>query len=85
MAHFFSHYSNWWCGPGAFVHGPVGLVLTLLFWGAIIFFLVKLIQGLMSYMSPNKAHNLQVLQQRYACGEIDEATYEKIKKELTRR
>lgn len=83
MAHFLSHYNNWWCGPSAFVHGPFGLVLTLLFWGMVVYFLVKLVSLFWSSRSVGRTCSLKIIQQRYAQGEIDEATYQQIKKELT--
>jgi len=32
------------CGPGAFFPGPIGWLLTLLFWGLIIYLAVRLFQ-----------------------------------------
>lgn len=83
MAHFLSHYNNWRCGPGSFAHGPFGLVLTLLFGGMVIYFLVKLVSLFWSSRSVGRTCSLKIVQQRYARGEIDETTYRKIKKELS--
>ena len=78
----FGHYSNWLCGPGAFFPGPLGLIVTLLFWGLVIYLLVKLIRAIFPGKKGNGATNLETLKKRYARGEIGEDEYRRMKTEL---
>ncbi len=79
----FGHYGNWLCGPGAFFPGPFGWIITLLFWGLVIYLLVKLFGAIFSGKKENSSSNLDTLQERYAKGEIDEDEYRRMKTELT--
>lgn len=80
--HFSGHYSNWFCGSGTFVPWPFGMVLTLLLWGLAIFLVVKVIQAFIYPKTVVPPSTLGVLQERYARGEIDAATYQRLKKEM---
>jgi putative membrane protein len=68
----FGHYSNWLCGPGVFFPGPLGWVVTLLFWGLIIYLLVKLFRAIFPEEKRNSSTRLDTLKERYARGEINE-------------
>lgn len=78
----FGHMSNWLCGPGAFFPGPLGWIVTLLFWGLIIYLVVKLFQFLFSGAKRTTATHLDALKERYARGEINEDEYRRMKSEL---
>ncbi len=79
----FGQYGNWVCGPGAFFPGPFGWIVTLLFWGLIIYLLIKLFGALFSGKKGNPSSNLDTLKERYARGEIDEDEYRRMKTELS--
>ena len=75
---------------GFFFPGPFGMIFSLLLWTVIILALVKLVQLLLKNKSQqinsNKPVNsLELLKERYARGDIDEETYQKIKQELLSR
>lgn len=78
----FEHYGNWSCGPGAFFPGPLGWVITLLFWALVIFLAVKLFQTIFSGAKRASANHLEKLKERYAQGEIDEEEYRRMKSEF---
>jgi putative membrane protein len=78
----FGHYSNWLCGPGAFFPGPLGWIVTLLFWGLLIYLLAKLFKAIFSGEKRNSTTNLDTLKERYARGEISEDEYHRMKTEL---
>ena len=78
----FGQYNNWFCGPGAFFPGPLGWFITLLFWGFIIYLLVKLFQSLFGGKSSQANKSLDTLKERYARGEIAEDEYLRMKAEL---
>ena len=80
---FSGPHNNWLCGPGAFFPGPFGMILTLLFWGLIIYVVIKVVQALLRPKASTPSSHLDILKKRYANGEIDEATYLKMKEELT--
>jgi len=71
------------CDPGAFFPGPIGWLLTLLFWGLIIYLAVRLFQFLFSGKNrSNPTSRLEVLKNRFAQGEITEEEYRRMKTEL---
>ncbi len=81
-----------WYGHGFGWGGMIfGGVMMLLFWGSLI---ALVIWGVRSFASSNSArrsesagHSLsarEILDQRYASGDIDRAEYEAIKEDLTR-
>jgi putative membrane protein len=78
----FGQYGSWLCGPGAFFPGPLGWIVTLLFWGLIIYLVVKLYQALFSGGKGKTAGHLEALKERYARGEINEDEYRRMKTEL---
>ncbi|WP_456384982.1 SHOCT domain-containing protein [Desulfolithobacter sp.] len=74
--------SNWLCGPGAFFPGPLGWIITLLFWGLIIYLAIRIFQALIRGSGRNTEPSLEILASRYARGEIDEEQYRRMKAEL---
>ncbi len=80
-------YGNWWCGPGMFFPGPLGAIVTLLFWGLILYLAFVLIRKIFSGPSTPAspaagAGPLTTLKERYARGEISEEEYRRMKTEL---
>ena len=66
-----------------------GVVFMLLFWGLIIFGIVALIRCLLAQSSPGRDSRdktpLEIVQERYARGEIDREEYEQKKRDLEPR
>ena len=79
----FGHYGSWLCGPGIFFPGPLGWIITLLFWAVVIYLVVKLFQVLFSGEKVTSTTPLDALKERYARGEIKEDEYRRMKSELT--
>ncbi len=77
-----THYSSWLCGPGAFFPGVLGWVITLLFWGLIIYLALRLFQSLAGGTCNHRPSSLETLKDRYARGEINEEQYQRMKSEL---
>jgi len=73
---------SWLCGPGAFFPGPIGWVVTLLFWALLIYLGVKLFRVFFSSSSKDSVSRLDTLKERYARGEIGEDEYNRMKAEL---
>ena len=68
--------------------GGIGLILMLLFWGGLIFggvWLVKMLfnNGQNGPATPRQLSVQEILDQRYARGEISREEYEIMKKDLT--
>ncbi len=79
----FGHGAGWICGPGVFFPGPIGWIITLLFWGLIIYLVVRFFQFLFSGRSrSNPTSRLNTLKDRLARGEINEDEYRRMKEEL---
>ena len=78
----FGHYGNWLYGSGAFFHGPFGWILGLLFWGLVIYLVIKLFGTIFSGDQETATTNLDALKERYARGEINEDEYHRMKTEL---
>lgn len=70
---------GWW-GMG------FGMVFMLLFWGLIILGITVLIRWLLTQSPPNRQSRdktpLEILQERYARGEIEREEYEQKKRDL---
>ena len=76
-------YSDWMWGGAGFMHGPVGMIVMVLFWALIIGLVVKLIQFFLSSKSPNKQSNaLDILKKRYASGEISKAEFDQMRRDI---
>jgi len=72
-----------------FGFGIIGIIIMLLFWVALIFIAVWLVKSLFGTKdltrpsSPNQAHNArEILDQRYARGELTREQYELMKSDL---
>jgi len=92
---YLTTYTNWCSGPG-FGHGtgfghwsdnmgtglglPFGGIVQLLILGLIIYFTVRLILKPATHSGPGTP--VDVLQRRYAAGEINRETYRAMKDEL---
>lgn len=83
MHNGFGHYGNWLHGPGLFFHGPFGWIITLLFWGLIIYLAVKLFGVIFPGKNESSANNLDALKGRYARGEVGEEEYHRMKTEIS--
>ena len=76
-----------WCGPGTFLSGPLGVIISLLFWGLIIYLAVWLFHSIFKSKSQdssaaNDNRALDILKERYASGEIGNAEFEQMKTDL---
>ncbi len=80
----FGHFGNWLCGPGAFFPGPVGWLITLLFWGVMIYLLIILLRALFAGGKGSSDNHMERLKERYARGEINEDEYLRMKSELAK-
>ena len=76
---------NDWGSYGGWGMG-FGMVFMLLFWGLVIFAIAALIRWLMTQSSPGRSSRdkspLEIVQERYARGEIDREEYEQKKRDL---
>lgn len=76
---------NNWNGFGGWGMG-FGFIFMLLFWGLVILGVVALIRWLLTQSSPNRSSRdktpLEIVQERYARGEIDRDEYEQKKRDL---
>ncbi|MFZ3018731.1 MAG: SHOCT domain-containing protein [Gallionella sp.] len=74
-----------WHGFGGWGMG-FGFVFMLLFWGLVILGIAALIRWLMTQSSQDKRPRdktpLEIVQERYARGEIDREEYERMKRDL---
>ncbi|MDO9012512.1 MAG: SHOCT domain-containing protein [Gallionella sp.] len=78
---------NYWGGFGGWGMG-FGFIFMLLFWALAILGIAAMIRWLMSQSSPNhyprNKSPLEIVQERYARGEIDREEYEQKKHDLER-
>jgi putative membrane protein len=76
---------NNWGSLGGWGMG-LGLIFMLLFWGLVILGIVALIRWLMTQSSPSRSSRdkspLEIVQERYARGEIDREEYEQKMRDL---
>jgi len=76
---------NDWNGFGGWGMG-FGFIFMLLFWGLVILGVATLIRWLFTQSSPNRRSRdktpLEIVQERYARGEIDRDEYEQKKRDL---
>ena len=68
-------WSGFWPGPFEFVWGFLALAGTIAFWSLVILLLVKLVRSGSSTSTPTRSSALQVLEERYARGEITREEY----------
>ena len=73
-------------GSGWMGMGFGGGLLMLLFWGLAIVGFVALVRWIISWNEPGRGERepdaLDILKRRYASGEIDQKTYQEMKREL---
>jgi putative membrane protein len=85
------HYDMWATGPWQMPHGMMtggGMgFLMILFWAVIIIALVLLISAVVSGHRPSSHTEsaLEILQKRYARGEIDKARFDAMRRDLQQR
>lgn len=75
----------YWWGPGCFFGWPLGMIVGILFWAAVIYGIFYLIPRLAKYSSEEvKKHEtpMEILKKRYASGVIDAEEFAKRKKDL---
>jgi len=76
---------NEWGNIGGWGMG-FGIVFMLLFWGLIILGIAALIRWLLTQSSPSRSSRdktpLEIVQERYARGEIEREEYEQKKRDL---
>jgi len=74
-----------WNGFGGWGMG-LGFIFMLLFWGLVILGIAALIRWLMTQSSPSRSSRdkspLEIVQERYARGEIDREEYEQKMRDL---
>lgn len=79
-------FTNWFCGSGVFFPGPLGMLITLLFWGLVIGMVIWLFQLIFTKSSGHTVtttdNSLNILNERYARGEISKDEFQRIKKDL---
>ena len=76
-------FSNWLWGGAGFMHGPVGMIVMVLFLVLIIGLVVKMFQYFFSSKSPDKQSSaLEILKERYASGEINKSEFDQMKKDI---
>lgn len=81
------NFSNWSCGFGSFMPGPIGMVLTILFWFLLISLAVQLVRSLFSSKTKEETTTTsnraeETLKERYAAGEISKTEFYEMKKEI---
>lgn len=77
--------ANCWMGHGFFFGGPLGMFIGIIFWLFLAFGFLYIIIHLLNGKSDNffqKDTTLDILNRKYANGEIDSEEYEKRKKTL---
>jgi putative membrane protein len=89
---FHHHNDMWAAGPWTMPHGMMmgggGMVfLMMLFWAVVLIALVLLISAVFSGRRPSSPAEsaLEILQKRYARGEIDKDRFEAMRRELQQR
>ena len=77
------HNCGWW-GPGYFFGWPWGMPVGIIFWGLIIYGIFRLVPSMSKRPTEElKAQTpLEILNKRYAAGEIDAEEFAKKKKDL---
>jgi putative membrane protein len=74
-------------GMGGMLSGALGILLCLALFGLLIWGLLSLLEGRTRHSLTQGAQPsaLEMLQQRYARGEIDEPTFQRMREQLTTR
>lgn len=78
MGNYYGNMFGWGLGGG---------IMMILFWGALIFFIVWIVGGIKGRNTSDKTHDsksaLRILEERYAKGEINKQEFEEKKKDLS--
>jgi len=79
-----NYFGGWFCGPGSFFSGfPFGGFFHLVLWGLVLFFLYRFARTVMtSNKSFDYSEAINILEKRYASGEIDQEEFFKRKRDL---
>mgnify|MGYP001600958123 CR=1 FL=1 len=75
----------WWGWPGHFFGGPLGMIVGVVFWAAIIYGVVYLFSRFAKNpfgVDAKRETPIDILKRRYASGEIDAEEFAKRKKDL---
>ncbi len=76
-------FSDWMWGGAGLMHGPVGMVVMVLFWALLIGLVVKVFHSFFSSKSPYKQSSaLEILKRRYASGELSRSEFDQMKKDI---
>ena len=78
----FGYTNNWWCGPGAFLPGPFGMLVTIFFWILIAVVIAWLFQTFFRKKLEGSSSTMEILRTRYAQGEISKEEFEQMKQAL---
>lgn len=84
---------NWWFGSNSlgmdlfwgfpYMHGPFGFMLSLLFFGIVIWALIKFAQAIFrTFKQQEDSDPLIILKKRYAYGELSLDEFNDMKKQL---
>ena len=76
-------FSNWMWGGGGLMHGPVGMIVMVLFWALIIALVVKIFQHFFSSKTSDRQSSaLEIIKERYASGEISKPEFDQMKRDI---
>jgi len=76
-------FTNWLCGAGGFMPGPLGMIVTVLFWGLLIGVVVKLFQYFFTSKKQDTSSTaFSILKDRYASGDLTKVEFEQMKKDI---
>jgi len=75
---------GWGWGPGYFFGGPFGMIIGVLFWALVVYGVYYLLSRLSKQGQHIKTEKtpLEIINERYAKGELTAGEYAKLKKDL---
>ncbi len=77
-------FSNWQCGIFGFLPGPLGTIMSVLLLVAVLVFVVRIIGNyLLTRRGNTGSQSMDILNQRYAAGEISRSEFEQIKRDIS--
>lgn len=74
---------EWWMSNWGWGHMAFGGVVMVVFWGGIILLVVLLARGLGGRDAPSRQSPIDILQERFAKGEIDQKEYDERRRTLS--